>query len=420
MGALAIHGGKPVHQGSWPAWPQCDSQTVEAVSAALHSGRWTLSGAWNGFDTYEREFARRFADFVRVPFCVSTDHGASSLMLALEALGVGAGDEVVVPVLTWVGTATAVLNVNALPVFADIDPNTGCLAPEAALSAITGRTRAIIAVHLNCRMVDMDALLAVARRSGVPVVEDCAQAHGARWNECMAGSLGAVGAFSMQQGKVLTAGEGGAVVTSDARLYERLQQLRSDGRRYSDQEPAHGEPYLVEIGEVMGGNFALSEIQAALLLDQLGRIGPQIDRRAAAAALLDEELGALPGLSPLYRSPSLKRPSVFRYAVRREPSAFGARPTAAVCAALSAELGVRVNQTDRPLHRNVLYCPQTKERHRWIWDRLQSDSSQTFPHAERMFEQLILVPHNVLLSDSDDLTDVVKAFEKVQRHFHEL
>lgn len=420
MRELALRGGVPVFQGYWPAWPQADEATIGAVTSALLGGRWTVSGGWTGVDTLERRFAQRFADFVGVSYAVTTDHGSTSLLAALEALGVGEGDEVVVPVLTWVATATAVLNTSAVPVFADVDEATGCLTPEAFAAAITGNTRAVIVVHLNCRMADMDGILAVARARGIAVVEDCAQAHGARWRGVQAGALGDVGAFSMQQGKVLTSGEGGTVVTSDAVLHDRLQQLRADGRRYRADAPAPGEPYLVETGMVMGNNFCLSELQAALLLDQLDRLEPQLEKRAAAAAFLDAELARVPGLRPLARSPHLERPSVFRYAVRRDPEAFAGKPTSLICAALRAELGVRVHQTDAPLHRNVLYCPETKPRYRHLRGRARPRADATFPVAERLYDDLILIPHNVLLAERADLACVVDAFAKLSARAHEL
>lgn len=416
--ALAVHGGPAVCRAEWPAWPQYDEKTVAAVTDAVRSGRWTVSGPWTGRETYEREFARRFAEWVGVPYCVSTDHGATSLMIALEALGVGDGDEVLVPVLTWVATATAVLNVGAIPVLVDVDPDSGCVSPEALAAGISGRTRAIMVVHLHCRMADMDAVGALAAAAGLPIVEDCAQAHGARWNGAAAGSLGAIGAFSMQQGKVLTAGEGGAVVTRDPQLADRLQQLRSDGRRYRDGEPPLGHPYLVEIGDVMGNNCHLSELPAALLLDQLDRVEAQVERRAAAAAFLDAELGRLPGLRPLARPPQLERPSVFAYAVRRAPGAFAGRATDIVCGALEAEIGARVGRPDRPLHENVLYRPHTKPRYRRQGDGLLAPGP--FPAAEELRETLILLPQRLLLAERSALEQLVEAFAKVLARAEEL
>lgn len=420
MPALAVHGGAPVHAGGWPDWPQYDGATVAAVGAALASGRWTVSGGWTGEAPYEQVFAERFAAFCGVRHGVSTDHGSSALVVALGALGVGVGDEVVVPVLTWVASASAVLRVGAVPVFVDVDPDTGCLDAAALTGALSERTRAVVVVHLHSRMADMDAVLAVTGPLGIPVVEDCAQAHGARWGEAMAGSLGVVGAFSLQQGKVLTCGEGGVAVTDDRRLYDRMQQLRADSRRYRADPPPVGHPYLAEAGEVMGANYCLGELPAALALDQLDRLEGQLRRRADAAAHLDSALADVPGLAPLARPARLIRPSVFEYAVRRDPTAFAAAPTDVVCAAVEAELGVRVFRTDAPLHANVLYRPQTNPRWRHLGERLALPAGTRFPHAERLFDTLVLLPHRVLLADPPDLGHVVAAFAKVAAHAGEL
>lgn len=415
MTSLAVTGGSPVSRLPWPAWPAYDDATIEAVSAAVRSGRWTVTGGWTGQEPYERLFAARFADFVGVPYCVSTDHGASALILALEALNVGPGDEVVVPVLTWVATATAVLAVNAVPVFADVDETTGCLSAATVEPVLTERTRAVIPVHLHCRMADMDELGRLARRHEFALVEDCAQAHGARWSGRVAGSLGDVGAFSMQQGKVLTCGEGGAVTTRSASTYDRLQQLRADSRRYRDSPPELGHPLLTDVGGVMGSNMLLGELAAALLLDQLDRLEPQLERRAANAELLDERLALVEGLEPLRRDARLERPSVFEYAVRRTAGSFGGSSTDEVCRAVGAELGLRVMRTDQPLHQSVLYCPETKARFTPVAGRARPPEGSRFPSAEALYDDLVLLPHRALLADSARMDEVVTAFVKVAR-----
>lgn len=399
--------------GGWPPWPSYDDRTVAAVEAVVRSGRWSVTGPWVGHQPLERVFAQRFADYCGVPYAVATDHGTSGLVIALQSVGVGAGDEVVVPALTWVGTATAVLACNAVPVVVDVDPGTGCLDPAEFEAAITARTRAVIPVHLHCRMADMDAIVEVAERYDVAVVEDCAQAHGAVWRGRRAGAFGAVGAFSLQQGKVLTCGEGGVAVTQDPDLHDRLQQLRADSRKYRADDPPFGHPQLVDIGELMGTNYCLPELSAALALDQLDRLDGQVRRRATAAAWLDEQLSELPGLMPLRQDAALELPSVFEYAIRRDPGAFAGVPTETVCSALEAELGVRVFMTDRPLHENVLYQPRTNPRNRWLDERLAHTEHWRHAHAQALWESLILLPHRVLLAEPLALQAVVSAFEKV-------
>ena len=420
MSALAVAGGRPVTADPWPQWPSFDEATVEAVAAAVRGGRWSLTGPYTGEPPLEREFAAAFARYVGVPYCVSTDHGSSALVLALQALGIGAGDEVVVPVLTWVATASAVLAVTAVPVLADVDPGTGCLSVESVLPALTDRTRAVLPVHLHCRMADVDGLRELTRSRGLALVEDCAQAHGARWSGALAGSFGEAAAFSMQQGKVLTCGEGGAVTTSDEQCFDRLQQLRADSRRYPAAEPQRGHPYLTDAGQVMGTNLCLGELQAALLLDQLARLDEQVERRAAAATVLDRRLNEIDGLCPLPRDPRLERPSVFEYAVRRHPDAFAGAPTAVLCQALEAELGVRVLQTDRPLHDNVLYCPENSPRFRPLARQARPAAGTRFPSAEALYDELILLPHRLLLAAPERMDEIVAAFAKVAAHAAEL
>lgn len=219
---------------------------------------------------------------------------------------------------------------------------------------------------------------------------------------------------------MLTCGEGGAVVTKDAALYDRLQQLRADARRYPAAEPDIGYPYLVEAGEVMGTNHCLAELPAALLLDQLERLPQQLLQRARAAELLDTELAGVAGVRPTAWPARLELPSIFAYTVRRDPDAFAGAPTERVCAALAAELGLRVYRSDRPLHDNILYCPQTKERYRWLHDRLRAAAQQRFPAAEALYENLILLPHRALLSEPAGLEAIVAAFHKVATHADEL
>lgn len=410
---LALNGGPPVWSGEWPAWPMADERTVASVVAALRSGRWTVSGGWTGVEPYEQLFARRFAEFCGVRYGVATDHGSSALLIALLAVGVGPGDEVIVPALTWVATASAVLAAGAVPVFADVDSGTGCLDPKAVEAAVTARTRAVMPVHLHCRMADVDELGIIASRHRFALIEDCAQAHGARWSGRQAGTFGAVGAFSMQQNKVLTAGEGGAAVTDDPDLYDRLQQLRADSRRYRSSPPALGHPYLEEAGDVMGTNLCLSELPAALLLDQLERLDAQLDQRAAAAERLDRRLSELSGLAPMMRAPQLERPSVFAYAVRRDPDAFGEAPTAKVCAALEAELGIRVSQPDRPVPDSVLYRPDTVGR--FAVRTKGEGAGASFPVALHLADNVLLFPHRALLAGDEAIDAIVAAFEKVLR-----
>ncbi|MGH2900469.1 MAG: DegT/DnrJ/EryC1/StrS family aminotransferase, partial [Solirubrobacteraceae bacterium] len=226
--ALAIHGGAPVRTRSWPAWPEHGEPERAALARVLASGSW---GGYPSPNTEARAFAEAFATFTDSAHAVPCANGTFSLALALQAARVPPGAEVITPAYTFVGTAGGIIAAGCVPVFADVDPDSYCLDPRAVEAALTPRTAAIMPVHLACSLADMDALGEIARRRGLLVVEDCAHAHGAKWRGKAAGSLGQLGSFSLQSTKLLTAGEGGVVTTSDATFAARLGSLVNCGRK---------------------------------------------------------------------------------------------------------------------------------------------------------------------------------------------
>jgi L-glutamine:2-deoxy-scyllo-inosose/3-amino-2,3-dideoxy-scyllo-inosose aminotransferase len=417
MSKLALHGGSPVRQDrGWPCWPQYDQATEGSLLAALHSRRWAISWPGNGTWPRERLFAEEFALYNGAAYCVSVDHGSSALIVSLEALGVGPGDEVIVPAMTWVAPASAVLRVGALPVLADVDGQTGCVTPDTIRAALSGRTRAVIAVHLACTLADLDGILQVTGEAGIPLIEDCAQAHGARWRNQAVGTLGAMGAFSFQNGKVLTGGEGGAVVTSDERLYRFAQQLRADSRRYRDDPAPPGEMDLVEDGEIMGGNYCMTELSAAVLLDQLPRLDAQHEHREKTAGELESGLAALGDFGPIPVPEQATRRSIYEYGIQFRPGTFGPAPASTVAQAVSAELGMTWWPPDAPLYRSVMLLPQTKRRFAQAWteDGRRRATERDFPGCEQYAQTTLLCHHSALLGDADDARDIVQALDKVR------
>jgi dTDP-4-amino-4,6-dideoxygalactose transaminase len=201
--------------------------------------------------------------------------------MALEACGIGPGDEVIVPAISFISTASAVSRVGATPVFADIEPLTFNLDPDRAAAAVSARTRAILAVHFGGPMADMDRLPSLARERGLLLLEDAAHAHGSEWNGRRAGSFGLAGSFSFQNSKVMTAGEGGILIGNDRDLIERAWSIANCGRRREGGWFHHFS---------LGSNYRLSAWQAAVLVAQLERLPEQIARRARNAALLRREL----------------------------------------------------------------------------------------------------------------------------------
>jgi dTDP-4-amino-4,6-dideoxygalactose transaminase len=373
--------------------------------------------------TKERIFSEQFASFNQVPHCVTTPNGTLALRLALEALDVGAGDEVIIPGLTWVATAIAVLSVNAIPVMVDVDPESYCISPAAIREAITPRTKCILPVHFHSAMANMDEIMEISNIYNLSVLEDSAQAHGACWAGRKAGAIGNVGAFSMHNDKLLTCGEGGAVITSDPEIYKRLQALRLDG--FDFYEVPHNTiegPYeLAEISDVMGSSCCLSEFQAAVLIEQLKHLANQNAIREQNGLYLDALLDQVDGLTPLKHQPQLELRAFYEYAVRYNSEAFADCSIYAICRALTAELGFPLYPENPPLHQNALYKPHVKKRY-FIPEFQQALDTNKYhlPIAESAPDELILFHHRPLLGSQSDMEDIADAFRKIQQYAAEL
>nr|BCJ78224.1 L-glutamine:2-deoxy-scyllo-inosose aminotransferase [Niallia circulans] len=407
----------------WPEWPQHSDRTRRKIEEVFQSNRWAISGYWTGEESMERKFADAFADFNGVPYCVPTTSGSTALMLALEALGIGEGDEVIVPSLTWIATATAVLNVNALPVFVDVEADTLCMDPRLIKSAITDKTKAVIPVHLFGSMANMDEICAIAEEHGLYVVEDCAQSHGSVWNGKRAGTIGDAGAFSCQQGKVLTAGEGGIVITKDARIFELIQQLRADSRVYcrDSSELIYGDMQLVKKGEIQGSNYCLSEFQSAILLDQLEDLDANNAIREKNALFLNEALSRIDGISVMKRYPQISRQTYYGYVFRFDPEKFSGMNADRFCEILREKLNMGtfyLHPPYVPVHQNPLFCPWTKNRYLKSVRKTEAYwREQRFPVAERASEQSVVIHHAILLADPSQLSLLVDAVAELARKY---
>ncbi len=289
MAKLAIDGGSKVFSEpiKYPNWPPRYPETAERIKNLYLNDRWSFYGP------REIEFNNQFAKFTGALHCESMINGTVTLETALRALGVGAGDEVIVPAHTWMATGLAPIYCGATTVIADIDPATLCLDPEKFEQAITPKTKAVIPVHLFGSMADMDKIMAIARKHGLKVVEDCAHAHGGRWAGKHVGTIGDVGSFSFQESKLMASGEGGACITNDPQLADALGRISHIGYQYGAKQ---GQGTPTPEGMTCF-NFRFTEYQAEILLSQLEHLAEFTAERDVKAARFRARLEAIPGIT---------------------------------------------------------------------------------------------------------------------------
>jgi 3-amino-5-hydroxybenzoate synthase len=267
-----------------PAWPQYGDEEREGLIRALEQGQWWRMGG-REVDTFELEFAA----FNGAPRALAVTNGTHALELALQVLGVGPGTEVIVPAFTFISSSQAVQRLGAVAVLVDVDPRTYNLDPAAVAAAVTERTRAIMPVHMAGVVADMDALEKLAEQSGAALIQDAAHAQGAQWRGRKVGELGSIAAFSFQNGKLMTAGEGGAVCFPDEESYQQAFLRHSCGRPREDRSYLH---------QTSGSNFRMNEFSASVLRAQLARLAAQTavrdERWGQLSALLEDVDGVLP------------------------------------------------------------------------------------------------------------------------------
>lgn len=425
MKQLAIQGGSPTRDtkiNPWPQWPVWGKEEEKSLLEVLHSGVWSYNGP------KETEFNKRFAEFTGVRHSICAVNGTVTLQMALEALGVGLGDEVIIPGLTWQATAATVIDVNAVPVLVDVQEDTWCLDPDEVRKAITPRTKAIVPVHLYGGFTDMDAIMEIASEHDLYVIEDCAHKHGGEWKGKKAGSIGDIGSFSFQLSKHLTAGEGGVVTTDDVDLAERLDALRNCGRRPEGDSLIGADKGIGTYGDdgnfIQSGNYRITEFQAAILIEGLKRMPEQNATRDANGAYLNEQLKEISGVEPLKRDDRETKKAYFNFAFRYHKKEFKGLPVDKFRSALEAELGIVVDACYEPLNNCSLYVPHTKpSRHKLSEEYWEAIDPKRFslPVCERIYqEESVCLHHKVLLGTKDDMDGIADAIRKVYDHAEEL
>ncbi|MDD3925729.1 MAG: DegT/DnrJ/EryC1/StrS family aminotransferase [bacterium] len=410
MKRLAIHGGIPVRsEKSFPAWPVFGHEERARLMEVFESGKW-----WYGEKV--KEFEEKYAAFHDAKYSVTCTNGTAALETALLACGIGAGDEVIVPPYTFIATASAVLKANAIPVFADIEPDTCNLDPEDVERKITDKTRAIIPVHLGGLPVDMDAFCELAKKYNLVLIEDACHSWGSKWQDKGTGAIGDCGVFSFQMSKNITSGEGGILLTDNGDIADRARSYTDCGRIKGG---AWYEHYF------FGSNLRMTELQAGILLGQLERLEEQTLKRERNAAYLGELLQDIPGIGLMRRDPRVTRRSyhmyIFRFLSEQWPGVSRDR----FLEALRAEGIPCSSGYPKPLYKNHLYqqmgegaasCPVTCPYH----GRTVDYGNVMCPNTELICREACWIPHTVLLAEEPDMKDIAEAIKKIWEHRKEL
>lgn len=409
MGVLAINGGEPTRTGGWPAWPPNDPGFLANLTAVIEGGKWGTGGEWTG------KAAEMMRDYHDADYAVPLANGTTALELALRALGVEAGHEVIVPPYTFVATASSVVAAGAIPVFVDIDEATFNLDPGLIEAAITERTKAITAVHIGGSPADMDSIMAIAKKHNLAVVEDCAQAHGAIYKGRKIGSIGDAGAFSFQSSKNVTAGEGGMVLTNCGETYQKIWSMVNVGRVPEGEWYDH---------RVMGWNYRLTQFQGALLCRGMELLPEHFALRASNGDHLRARLADVAGVSLQELTDEANVSAFHLYIFRYDPEAFGGLERGKFLSALAAE-GIGGSRGYNPLYREGVFteaCDRTKfpfaPRY---YDGDVDYSTVSCPACERVCDETgFWLSQSTGLSDEKGMDDIADAILKIQANVGEI
>ena len=408
MSKLAVNGGEKVRKTAFPSWPVWDESDCASLVEVCNSGQW-----WSVGGTKVRQFEQKFSSYQDCKHGVCVPNGTVALLVALKAICIGAGDEVIVTPYTFIASASSILQANAVPVFVDIDPETYNLDPVKLEEAVTDRTRAVMVVHIAGLPADMDSIIQIARRHNLRVVEDCAQAHAAEWRGKKVGSFGDVGAFSFQASKNLTSGEGGIVVTNDDAIANAAWSMHNVGRVKGGQWYEH---------PVMGSNYRMTEFEAAILLNQMKKLDAETARRNENALYLSKRLDRIADIEPLIRDERVTTHGYHLYIFRYRAEETTGVERAKFLEALNAE-GIPCSSGYVPLYRSGMFAVDPKQCPVGcpLYGKEVSYSSLSLEHTERACDrEAVWLGQNILLGDKKDMDDIGDAVEKVMGNMGEL
>lgn len=405
-------GGKPVRTKPFPSWPKMDKLEEDSLLKVLRSGHW-----FRGDSQEVTRFEQAYAKLTGAKHCVATANGTAALVASMGALGIGPGDEVIVPPYTFVATVTSVLMHYALPVFVDSDPDTFQIDARKIEAAITDRTAAILPVHIGGSVADLDAILAIAAKHKLPVIEDACQAHLAEWKGRKVGTFGTTGCFSFQVTKNLCSGEGGAILTADLDLAQKCYAFHNNCR--ARQITGYNFTYLGARSQ----NLRMTEFQGALLLAQMTRLEEQSHTREQNAAYLTSMLREIPGIVPAKMYQGCTRNAYHLYMLRYKPEHFAGLPRAKFLQALSAE-GIPCSSGYSPLNKEGFI---TNTLHSRGYERIYSKERiaqwhqrNQCPENDKLCSEAVWFFQTMFLGPRSDMDQIAEAIRKIQAHAGEL
>jgi dTDP-4-amino-4,6-dideoxygalactose transaminase len=407
--SLAIFGGEPIRTAVFPPWPDYDQEEIEAAISVLRSGKFARqSGSW--VSKFEEEFAAKFG----AKHAIAVSSGTAALHVALAALGIGPGDEVINTPHCFIGTATPVVHAGAVPIFADIDPHTFNIDPQTIRSKISPHTKAIIPVHLNGCPADMESIMEIAQKNQLHVIEDAAQAHGALYKGKMVGSIGEFGCFSFWEDKIITTGgEGGMVTTNDSHLAKRAKKFHHHGEDRQDGTYYQGERLYFH--DSLGYNYRMTEIQGAIGTVQLKKLDQYITARRKNSHYLSQLLSDVEGIIPPYEPPEVKH-VFYKYIIILDHDVLDISAEEFV-KVLSAEGIPCSRRYPTPLHQQPVFVEKrgfgnTSAPFSPPWHKKDVLYGSGSPVAERLPKELVRLLMRPTFSERD-IEDVARGVKKV-------
>ena len=410
-GTPAILGGQKIRTKEWPVWPQWKPEKYEEqVLKVLRSGIWSRAEVVT-------EFEKKWAETIGTKRCLAVVNGTNALIASLTQLNIGGGDEVIVTPYTWISSIQAVLIAGAMPVFADVDPDTYQIDPDKIEAKITPRTRAIMPVHILGLPANMEKIMPIAKKHNLLVVEDACQAWLAEINHKKVGTFGNVGCFSFQNSKHLPLGEGGAIVSDDEEFIDRCYSYHNVGFPYGALIGAVG------AGSVMlGTKLRITEYQAAIGLAQLGVLDEQTTLRNKNAAYLKSQIKNIPGIKPYKLYDNVTRAAFHMFAFRYKKEEFKGLSRERFLEALDAEgipnlSGYAPFLNKQPYLENAFQSKNFKK----MYSKEELDFN-TFseknecPENDKLCIEAVWLQQNLLLAEKSDLDDIALAIERIHKN----